>query len=325
MPGRSAASVHACPFSTPRTFSPDVLGPEIDKCGRMPRGPRVDFPGAVHHVYARGIEKRVIFLDDNDRLTFLERVGSNLGRWGMRCFAWTLMPNHFHLLLRSDEGRLSTFMHCLMTGYSMYFNERHRRVGHLFQNRYKSPIIGKSDYFRDAVRYIHRNPLRSGIVRSLDELDNYFWTGHRRIVRGGYPEWQDLDALQLEFGGGGAEDRWVSTYREFLGMPAPPAQETVREEVLSPLLDSGFCPDPGSSGSYETFSCILHQVSAVRGVPVEEVLGGSRRYDAVDVRRQVTKICRERMTVTLSLLARWLGINEKTATYLLKSKSPKRR
>jgi hypothetical protein len=212
-----------------------------------------------------------------------------------------------------------------MTGYSMYFNERYGRVGHLFQNRYKSPIIGKSDYFRDAVRYIHRNPLRSGIVRSLDGLDDYFWTGHRRIVRGGYPEWQDLDGLQLEFGAGDAGDGWVSTYREFLGMPAPPAQETVREEVVSPLSESDFFPSPGSPGSYQTFSVILHRISATRGVPVEEVLGGSRRYEAVDVRREVTKICRERMTVTLSLLARWLGMNEKSATYLLKSKSPKRR
>ena len=291
----------------------------------MPRGPRVDFPGAVHHVYARGIEKREIYVDDNDRLTFLERVGFNLGRWGMRCYAWTLMPNHFHLLLRSEEGSLSSFMHCLMTGYSMYFNERYGRVGHLFQNRYKSPIIGKSAYFRDAVRYVHRNPLRSGIVRSLDELDDYFWTGHRRIVRGGYPEWQDLDGLRLEFGGGDEGNGWVSTYREFLGMPAPPAQETVRDEVLSPLPYSEFCPDPGSSGSYQTFSVILHRISATRGVPVEEVLGGSRRYEAVDVRREVTKICRERMTITLSLLARWLGMNEKSATYLLKSKFPKRR
>jgi hypothetical protein len=129
----------------------------------------------------------------------------------------------------------------------------------------------------------------------------------------------------LEFGAGDAGAGWVSTYREFLGMPAPSAQEMVCEEVLSPWSDSKFCPNPGSSGSYETFSVILHRISASRGVPVEEVLGGSRRYEAVDVRREVTKICRERMTVTLSLLARWLGMNEKSATYLLKSKSPKRR
>ncbi|OYV72560.1 MAG: hypothetical protein B7Z74_05370, partial [Deltaproteobacteria bacterium 21-66-5] len=91
----------------------------------MPRGPRIDFPGAIHHVYARGIEKRNIFLDDIDRDSFLHRVGANLSRWGMICPAWSLMPNHFHLLLQSDTGSLPSFMRCLLTGYSKHFNERH--------------------------------------------------------------------------------------------------------------------------------------------------------------------------------------------------------
>ena len=114
----------------------------------MPRGPRIDFPGAVHHVYARGIEKRDIFLDDLDRRSFLGRVGTNLPKWNVRCSAWALMPNHFHLLLQSDRGLLPSFMHCLLTGYSKCFNERHSRVGHLFQNRYKSPMVDKAGYFR---------------------------------------------------------------------------------------------------------------------------------------------------------------------------------
>lgn len=291
----------------------------------MPRGPRVDFPGAVHHVYARGIEKREIFADDCDRMIFLERVGSNLNRWGMRCFAWALMPNHFHLLLRSNEGRLSSFMQCLMTGYSMYFNERHRRVGHLFQNRYKSPVVGKSAYFRDAVRYIHLNPLRSGIVRSMADLGNYFWTGHRRIVRGGFPEWQDLDDLQLEFGNGKPDHGWVSAYLDFMVTPLCPTTTAEREKSDHAVPDFDITAFPGSSASYEVFSNILHTISALRGIPVEEVLGGSRKYDAVDVRREVIRTCRERMTVTSALLARWLGINEKSANYLLKSKLRERR
>jgi REP element-mobilizing transposase RayT len=98
----------------------------------MPRGPRIDFPGAMHHVYARGIEKRAIFLDDSDRIFFLEKVGANLPRWGIRCHAWALMPNHFHLLLRSTEGQLPSFMssgisistRCVRESYARWRNWR---------------------------------------------------------------------------------------------------------------------------------------------------------------------------------------------------------
>ena len=200
----------------------------------MPRGPRVDFPGAVHHVYARGIEKRNIFLHDPDRIFFLEKVGANLPRWGIQCYAWVLMPNHFHLLLRSAEGRLPSFMRCLMTVYSKYFNEKHNRVGHLFQNRYKSPIIGKTAYFREVVRYIHLNPLRSGIVRSVEELEDYLWTGHRKIAKGGYPGWQDTEMLRDEFGGESAGNCWIQAYREFLERPVDSNPSNLEADPLKP-------------------------------------------------------------------------------------------
>jgi putative transposase len=288
----------------------------------MPRGPRIDFPGAIHHVYARGIEKRNIFLDDPDRIFFLERIGTNLPRWGIRCHAWALMPNHFHLLLQSDEGRLPSFMRCLLTVYSKYFNEKHNRVGHFFQNRYKSPIIEKTGHFREVVRYIHLNPLRSGIVRSTDELGRYFWTGHRMIVSGGYPSWQDTELLRAEFGGENSGAGWIQAYSEFLERFAlsrpsfpqadPPLAGGCKEDVR--FLEQGSC--------YETFTRILRHHSLQRGVSVEDVLGGDRRFETVDVRREVLKECRTRMDATMSLLSRWLGIKENAAAYLLKS--PKR-
>lgn len=295
------------------------MGPEIESKGFMPRGPRIDFPGAVHHVYARGIEKRAIFLTDADRLFFLEKVGANIGKWKMRCFAWVLMPNHFHLLLRSEAGLLPSFMRCLLTGYAKYFNEMHARAGHFFQNRYKSPIIGKAEYFREVVRYIHMNPLRSGIVRSVDELDEHFWTGHRKIVRGGYPEWQDTTLLREEFGGIGIKGGWVQAYRDFMGK-YPAADSGAGENGLPPTEQESAPDNPGDAGpSHEIFSDIVHRVSARRGVPVEDVLGRNRRYDAVDARREILKSCKDRMGVSLSQLARWLGVNENTASYLLKS------
>ena len=102
----------------------------------MPRKARIDAPGALHHIIVRGIERRKIFYDDSDRDNFLERLGGVLTETGTPCFAWTLIPNHAHLLLRTGVTPIATVMRRLLTGYAVSFNRRHRRHGQLFQNRY---------------------------------------------------------------------------------------------------------------------------------------------------------------------------------------------
>jgi len=291
----------------------------------MPRGPRIDFPGAIHHVYARGIEKRDVFLDDADRFSLLDRVGRNLAKCEMRCFAWALLPNHFHFLLQSDTGRLPSFMHCLLTGYSKYFNERYGRVGHLFQNRYKSSIVGKAGYFRDLVRYIHLNPLRSGIVRSVAELEEYPWTGHRRVVRGGNPEWQDTSLLRIEFNDDASGSGWIRNYLDYVeGVP----DITGKSDSLgtfADLVESGRGLPEDSTGPFEVLSDLLRQISERHGVPVEEVLAGDRKYAAVQVRRNILEIGKSRLGISIAQMSRWMGIKENAAWYLLNSnKQPKK-
>ncbi len=285
----------------------------------MPRGPRIDFPGAIHHVYARGIEKRDIFLDDIDRDSFLHRVGANLSRWGMRCPAWSLMPNHFHLLLQSDKGSLPSLMQCLLTGYSKYFNERHKRVGHLFQNRYKSPTVDKAKYFLDVAKYIHLNPLRAGIVRSIAELEEYPWTGHGKILHGGPPEWQDMGLLQAEFHDVDDGSRWITAYRDHIQKTSPDGSEEEENASVRNLsvMEDGL--PVVSSGPYEIFSKTLLRLATSQGVPVEDVVGGSRKYHAVQVRREVLRVCKSELAVSVVQLAHWLGMKENAAAYLLKS------
>src|SRR6056297_3109223 len=103
----------------------------------MPRHARIDAPGVLQHVICRGIERGRIFLDDDDRHAFVERLSSLLAETQTPCYAWALIPNHFHLLLRTGGTPLETFMRRLLTGYAVSFNRRHNRSGHLFQNRYK--------------------------------------------------------------------------------------------------------------------------------------------------------------------------------------------
>jgi REP element-mobilizing transposase RayT len=148
----------------------------------MPRQARLDAPGVLQHVMARGIERRKIFWDDKDRASFLERLAVILEETQTQCYAWALIPNHFHILLRTGSTPLSTVMRRLMTGYAVSFNLRHRRTGHLFQNRYKSVICEEDPYLLGLIRYIHLNPLRACLVNDLKELDKYPWSGHSAIL-----------------------------------------------------------------------------------------------------------------------------------------------
>ena len=104
----------------------------------MPRQARIDAPGALQHIMVRGIERRKIFRDDQDRDAFRERLGRILPESATPCYAWALMPNHAHLLLQTGRVPVATVMGRLLTGYAGTFNRRHRRHGPLVQNRYKS-------------------------------------------------------------------------------------------------------------------------------------------------------------------------------------------
>ncbi|MFZ7127885.1 MAG: transposase [Desulfobacterales bacterium] len=161
----------------------------------MPRKARIDAPGALHHIIVRGIERRKIFYDDTDRDHFLDRLGSILAETLTPCFAWALIPNHLHLLLRTGSTPIATVMRRLLTGYAVTFNRRHRRHGQMFQNRYKSILCQEDLYLLELVRYIHLNPLRAGIVEELKALDKYPYCGHGVLMGKTEQIWQDSDYI----------------------------------------------------------------------------------------------------------------------------------
>ena len=132
----------------------------------MPRKARIDALGALHNIIARGIERRSIFADDNDRNRLLTRLDNIVSETQTSCYAWALILNHFHLLLRTGSSSISTVMRRLLTDYTMSYNHRHRRYVHVFQNRYKSVLCRQDPYLLELVRYIHLNPLRAGVVSS---------------------------------------------------------------------------------------------------------------------------------------------------------------
>jgi len=180
----------------------------------MPRTARIDAPGALHHIIGRGIERRQIFQDNADRNNFINRLSTILKQTSTYCYAWALIPNHFHLLLRTGKEPIATVMRRLLTGYAVSYNRRHRRSGHLFQNRYKSILCQEDPYLLELVRYLHLNPLRAGVVSSIKELDRYPYSGHSRLMGKIKDQWQDVDTVLALFG----KKRYAAKkkYREFV-------------------------------------------------------------------------------------------------------------
>jgi len=166
----------------------------------MPRQARLDSPGTLHHVIVRGIEQRRIVDDDTDRNNFVDRMGSLASETHTAVYAWALLTNHYHILLRSGPLGLSKYMKRFLTRYAVFYNRRHHRHGHLFQNRYKSIVVEEDAYFKELVRYIHLNPLRAQMVNSFAALSRYPWCGHSVLLGEVSNDWQDTTYVLRWFG-----------------------------------------------------------------------------------------------------------------------------
>jgi putative transposase len=180
----------------------------------MPRQARIDAPCALHHIIARGIERSKIFREDADYEDFLRRLGHLLLLTETKCFAWALIPNHFHLLLKTGNVPIATVMRRLLTGYATGFNRRHQRSGHLFQNRYKSILCQEDVYLKELIRYIHLNPLRARLVWDMTTLDDFPYAGHGAIIGKQETEWQATDTILALFGSNLPQAR--HNYREYI-------------------------------------------------------------------------------------------------------------
>lgn len=208
----------------------------------MPRRARVDFPGALQHVMARGIERRAIFLDDEDRDRFLARLDRILAETGTRCYAYALMSNHYHLLLGTRATPLSRVMARLGTSHGMGFNRRHNRVGHLFQNRYKSRLVRDDSGLITLVRYIHLNPVQARMVPNLEALADYPWTGHATLMGRRRATFLDARTVLACFGDDPLEARrsllwWMRKDTQ--------AEEATIDDAYASLPPTGPGPDSG--------------------------------------------------------------------------------
>jgi len=151
----------------------------------MARRLRIWFEGAIYHITCRGVERRNLFVDDKDRVRWLRVLSREVPDCSIRLYLYCLMPNHFHLLLETPRANLSQFMHKLETAYTVYFNLRHRRAGHLMQGRYGARLVQGNEYLLKLSRYIHLNPVRiealanAPLEARLKALRAYAWSSYQ--------------------------------------------------------------------------------------------------------------------------------------------------
>lgn len=159
----------------------------------MARPLRIEFPGAVYHVTSRGDRREPIFVDDADRLALLDVLGSGLERFDACALAWCLMGNHYHFVIQTRLANLSLLMRHINGVFTQRFNQRHRKVGHLFQGRFKAVLVDRDSYLLEVCRYVELNPVRAGLVA---EAADWAWNSYAALTgQTPCPLWLDRAAV----------------------------------------------------------------------------------------------------------------------------------
>jgi len=147
----------------------------------MGRRPRIHFSGALYHVISRGNQRQSIFKDASDYARFQLILREAQERYSFKLYAYVLMPNHVHLLVEVKHHPLSKVMQSLLYRFTRYYNKRHRKIGHLFQGRYRAILCEKESYLLELIRYLHLNPVRAKLVRDPKQ---YRWSSHGNYLTG---------------------------------------------------------------------------------------------------------------------------------------------
>lgn len=324
----------------------------------MPRRARLDAPGTLHHVIVRGIEKRRIVDDDRDRKMFVKGLGEVSQVTQTPIYAWALMNNHAHLLLRSGPGGLASFMRKLLTGYAVRYNRRHHRHGHLFQNRYKSIVVEEDTYFKELVRYIHLNPLRAGIVESMPKLDHFYWSGHSALVGRLGNTWQDTAYVLKWFGEKLKQAR--QGYRQFVKMGIALGRQPhlvggglirsagswsevktlrrigLQEKADERILGSGSFVEQilGEADLIKKYRLtnldrekaaaeLIANYCEESGISIQALRGGSRQRDISRVRREMACSLIEELGLSFAETARLLGVSTSAVAKIILRKNKK--
>jgi len=286
----------------------------------MARPLRIDYPGALHHIFFRGNRKENIFEDTSDRLQFLKFLSNVKNRFDVKLYVHCLMNNHVHLLPESGPVHIGNFMRELLTNYVQYFNKRWSRVGHLLQDRYKSILVDKDSYLLTLIKYIHLNPVRGGLCK---EPEDYIWSSHIEYLGIREPivetevvlsYFKDLTEYEKFIKEGETNKPPLRKYKryEFYG------DDKFINEALNKISQQK--RKDGHSRKEITFNNMENFIKRKFSRDLNNLIP----HRDVEIKRDSAVILRDRLHWTLPKISEIMGVNSNAVSYLYRTSEKKR-
>jgi REP element-mobilizing transposase RayT len=289
----------------------------------MTRPLRILVPGGYYHVTCRGNDRRPIYRDDRDRSVFLEKLRGSLDNYQVECHAYVLMSNHFHLLVATPKGNLSEFMRHFNISYTAAFNRRHRRVGHLYQGRYKAILVDQDSYLLELSRYVHLNPVRikshqgGGAGERIRYLERYRWSSLPGYIKAANKQpWVHYEMVLSQIGGSrkryaefvsdGIERGYDTPWQKVTGQVVL-GQEGFVDNIKSKLAGEGTVREQPSAREFSAKSTavIIREVCKRLGVKEQEIIG--KRTGAKDQRAAAMEMLYRHGQISQAAIGKVLG------------------
>jgi len=284
----------------------------------MARKPRLHYAGALYHVMVRGNGGQDIFADDEDRCRFYLFLQEGVEKFGYRIHAFCLMKNHVHLAIQVGEKPLSRIMQHLCFRYTQWVNGRQKKVGHLFQGRYKAIVVDADAYLAELVRYIHLNPVRAKLVK---DPEKYLWSGHRAYMGHETLFWLTTEWVLSQFGRRLKSAR--AQYGEFVQYGRKEGHRQEFHEGTSGgriLGDDSFVEGVYEKSEQreekaETLDEIIERVGKEYGLTEEEMSAPGRQRTRVEARALIAYLVRETSGLSLTDLGRRMKRDVSTLSF----------
>jgi REP element-mobilizing transposase RayT len=270
----------------------------------MARRARLDAPHVAHHVMLHAHGDGRLFHDVDDHQDFVDRLARLLPASDAHCYAWALMPNHVHLVVQTDAGDLSRIMRRLNTGYAIRFNRVHGRRGYVYQDRFRSRIVSGDADLTGLVRYVHLNPLKGGLVDSLDALERFPWAGHGALLGSRPPlNFEAVDAALSLFG----DEPKLARRRLLAWMARAPhaRDEPITAHPVAPKLAP---PAPAEPAGRVGLGALLRAACERYELSEEELRSGSKQHRIARARAVVAWVGVVQLRITGRSIAAALGV-----------------